>query len=81
MKMKIFAASLCCILEIVSSEPCFAPKELNLFALGASCGGTPSLRGMYVRALGLMYVCNIEISYSWNNFKLNTKEYHSFCRR
>ena len=49
MKMKIFAASLCCILEIVSSEPCFAPKELNLFALGASCGGTPSLRGMYVK--------------------------------
>merc|ERR1712086_1169499 len=46
MKMKIFAASLCCILEIVSSEPCFPPKELNLFALGASCGGTPSLRGL-----------------------------------
>ena len=64
MKMKIFAASLCCILEIVSSEPCFAPKELNLFALGASCGGTPSLRGMYVRALGLLYLRNIEISYS-----------------
>ena len=33
------------MLGLVISEPCFAPKELNLFALGASCGGTPSLLG------------------------------------
>jgi hypothetical protein len=32
--------------DILSAEPCFKPKKLNLFKLGASCDGTPSLRNL-----------------------------------
>ena len=33
-------------LKVVSAEVCLFPKELNLFALDASCLGTPSLQSL-----------------------------------